>query len=147
MLNDEERLYADRPVPEGRPPVDGERLLRRSSGDRVVAGVAGGLGRYLGIDPVALRIAFVALALAGASGVLIYALLWVVIPLEQADDLVGPAAPSRDTSTAALVVGVVLVSMGTILLVERALPAVARIAWPLLLVVIGLAVLLQAAHP
>jgi phage shock protein C len=54
--------------------------LRRSSTDRMVGGVAGGLAEHLGIDALLWRIGFVALTLAGGSGVLVYLLLWVFMP-------------------------------------------------------------------
>jgi len=44
--------------------------LTRSTSDSVIAGVAGGLGRHLGVDPLAIRIAFVILAFAGGLGIL-----------------------------------------------------------------------------
>lgn len=53
--------------------------LRRSRSDRVIAGVAGGLGRYFGIDPVIVRVAFIVLALFSGAGFLLYLLGWVVI--------------------------------------------------------------------
>ncbi|MCO6435948.1 MAG: PspC domain-containing protein [Phycisphaerae bacterium] len=58
------------------------RPLRRSVHSRVVAGVCGGLGEYLGIDPVVVRILYVILSLASAAfpGALIYILLWILIP-------------------------------------------------------------------
>lgn len=46
----------------------------------MIAGVCGGLGEYFEIDPVLVRIIFVVLTLAGAAGVWIYLLLWIVIP-------------------------------------------------------------------
>ena len=55
--------------------------LRRSSTDRKVAGVCGGLGRQLGVDPNILRIAAVALALSGI-GIALYLVLWIVMPDE-----------------------------------------------------------------
>jgi phage shock protein PspC (stress-responsive transcriptional regulator) len=58
------------------------RRPRRSRNDRKVAGVAGGLGRAFGIDPVVLRIAFVVLAIFGGSGVLLYALCWLLLPAD-----------------------------------------------------------------
>ncbi|WP_198663328.1 PspC domain-containing protein [Jiangella endophytica] len=58
------------------------RSLRRSRSDRVVAGVLGGLGRRLGIDPVVLRVATVVLAIFGGVGVLLYAIGWLVVPAE-----------------------------------------------------------------
>lgn len=58
------------------------RSLRRSRSDRVVAGVLGGLGRRLGIDPVVLRVATVVLAIFGGIGVMLYAIGWLVVPAE-----------------------------------------------------------------
>ncbi|WP_046768967.1 PspC domain-containing protein [Jiangella alkaliphila] len=58
------------------------RSLRRSRSDRVVAGVLGGLGRRLGIDPVILRVAIVVLSIFGGVGVLLYAIGWLVVPAE-----------------------------------------------------------------
>ncbi|MDO3396740.1 PspC domain-containing protein [Nocardioides sp. SOB44] len=54
--------------------------LRRSSTDRHVAGVAGGLGRHLDVDPVVLRVAFVVLAFFGGAGLLLYAAGWLFVP-------------------------------------------------------------------
>ncbi len=59
--------------------------IRRSSTDKHVAGVAGGLARHLDIDPVILRVAFVVLALFGGSGLVLYAVCWVLIPEETTD--------------------------------------------------------------
>lgn len=58
------------------------RALRRSQNDRIVAGVLGGLGARLGIDPVLLRVAVAVLALFGGVGVLLYAVGWLLIPAE-----------------------------------------------------------------
>jgi phage shock protein PspC (stress-responsive transcriptional regulator) len=46
----------------------------------MLGGVCGGLAEYSGIDTLLWRVGFVALALAGGSGFLIYALLWVLMP-------------------------------------------------------------------
>lgn len=59
--------------------------IRRSTTDRHVAGVAGGLGRHLDIDPVILRVAFVVLALFGGSGLILYAVCWALIPEDTTD--------------------------------------------------------------
>jgi phage shock protein C len=55
--------------------------LMRSRTDKMIAGVAGGLAHYLGIDATIVRLGFVALALTGA-GLLLYPLLWLIMPLE-----------------------------------------------------------------
>jgi phage shock protein C len=54
--------------------------LRRSSTDRMIGGVAGGLAEYSGIDSVLWRVGLVALTLAGGAGIVIYLLLWVLMP-------------------------------------------------------------------
>ena len=66
------------PPPPPGPPVRAQ--LRRSSTDKVIGGVAGGLARYSGIDPLLWRVGFVALAFAGGTGVLVYLLLWLLMP-------------------------------------------------------------------
>jgi phage shock protein C len=54
--------------------------LRRSSTDKMVGGVCGGLAEHTGIDSLVWRVAFVGLTLAGGAGVLVYLLLWVLMP-------------------------------------------------------------------
>lgn len=58
------------------------KRLYRSRYDTVIAGVAGGLAKYFNIDPIIVRILFVALVLAGASGILIYIILWIALPID-----------------------------------------------------------------
>jgi phage shock protein PspC (stress-responsive transcriptional regulator) len=60
--------------------------LRRSRDDRVVAGVAGGLGRHLDIDPLLIRIVLGVTAFFGGAGVLVYAILWLAVPDEDAGE-------------------------------------------------------------
>lgn len=76
------------PPPPGADPADPPFYegLRRSRSDRVVAGIAGGLGHHFGIDPVLVRIGFVLLTVFGGSGVLLYLLAWLVIAKEGNDD-------------------------------------------------------------
>jgi phage shock protein PspC (stress-responsive transcriptional regulator) len=75
--------------PGGYPPQAARRLTRRTD-DRVIGGVASGLGLYFGIDPVIFRIGFVALTLAGGAGLLVYLLLWAVLPGVANDGVHGP---------------------------------------------------------
>ena len=56
-----------------------QRQIRRSSTDRWLGGVCGGLAQYLGVDSTLVRLAFVLLAMSGVSP-LVYLVLWVVIP-------------------------------------------------------------------
>ena len=61
------------------------KVLRRSSDDKMIAGVAGGIARYLGIDPVIVRVIFLVLLFTGA-GFLIYLIGWIAIPMERPGD-------------------------------------------------------------
>jgi len=56
------------------------KKLYRSLDDKKIAGVCGGLGEYFDIDPTIIRLALVALVLAGGSGVLAYILAWIIVP-------------------------------------------------------------------
>ncbi|MDI6695009.1 MAG: PspC domain-containing protein [Anaerolineales bacterium] len=60
------------------------KALRRSRQDRVLAGVCGGLGEFFGISPIWFRLAMLlALLPGGVPGLLIYIILWIVIPPER----------------------------------------------------------------
>jgi phage shock protein PspC (stress-responsive transcriptional regulator) len=58
--------------------------LYRSRTDRMIAGVCGGLARWLGWSPTVVRVLYVALSVLSAAfpGILIYLLLWIVMPQE-----------------------------------------------------------------
>jgi len=56
------------------------KKLYRSVDDKKIAGVCGGLGDYFDIDPTIIRLALVALVLAGGSGILAYILAWIIVP-------------------------------------------------------------------
>jgi len=58
------------------------RRLYRSRTDRKIAGICGGLANYFDIDPVIVRLAWVLLFFLGGSGILLYIVAWIVIPLE-----------------------------------------------------------------
>jgi phage shock protein PspC (stress-responsive transcriptional regulator) len=60
------------------PPVRPQ--LRRSGTEKMFGGVCGGLAEYSGIDPLLWRVGFVGLTLAGGAGVIVYLLLWVLMP-------------------------------------------------------------------
>ena len=63
--------------------VNQRPVLRRSRRDRVVAGVCGGLGQFFGISALWFRLGFlIALIPGGVPGLLLYFLLWIMIPGE-----------------------------------------------------------------
>jgi phage shock protein C len=119
------------------------RLLRRSRDDRVIGGVCAGLGRYLGVDPVLLRVAFVVLAIAGGGGLLLYVVSWILIPEAREGEDLGSARPST-VDTTRLIVGGTLIAIGTLLLLNLSLPRLGRFFWPLAFIAIGVAVVVQS---
>lgn len=62
-----------------KPPV---RRLYRSLRNRKIAGICGGLGDYLNVDPTLIRVLWILLILYGGAGILFYLILWVVVPQE-----------------------------------------------------------------
>ncbi len=56
------------------------RKLYRSRTDSMLGGVCSGLAEYLDADPTIIRIVFVLLALLGGHGILLYLILWVIMP-------------------------------------------------------------------
>ncbi|MFB7905150.1 PspC domain-containing protein [Kitasatospora sp. NPDC056076] len=64
------------------PPEPERPPLTRTEHHRVVAGVCGGLGRHLDIDPVVFRVVTVVLCLSGGLGLFLYGLAWLIVPTE-----------------------------------------------------------------
>lgn len=130
-----------------------ERTLRRitrSRNERVFAGVCGGIAVYFGLDPVLIRVLYVALTVLsnGVGGVLVYIIGWIVIPLETAGVAV-PYAPREPLSSrkSIVVMGAFLVSAGVISLMTPFFPAfwdVWDIRWigPVVLVLAGIGMII-----
>jgi phage shock protein C len=130
-------------VPEPPRPVE-PRRLRRSRRDRIVGGVCGGFARYLGVDPVLLRIVTVALVLSGGAGLLAYVVAWVVIPDAESDEPEG-STPSVDGHTTAIVVGAALLGLGVLLLLRQWMPMFGMgMFWPRVIVAAGVLILVSA---
>jgi phage shock protein PspC (stress-responsive transcriptional regulator) len=65
--------------------LPGLHELRRPVNDRMSAGVAAGIARYLGVDTNIVRIAFVVLAFVGGAALPLYVAGWLLIPEDGAD--------------------------------------------------------------
>ncbi len=104
------------PPPTGTPTSSGPRVsgdqmrdfdrLRRSTGDRYIAGVAGGLARHFDIDPTVVRVLLVVLTLFGGAGVVIYAAVWLFVPEEGRDQ--APIQVTGDVLRVILIVAAVV---------------------------------------
>ena len=61
-------------------PAPQVRRLTRSATDKKVAGVCGGLAEYFNVDATMIRALFLVLAVFGGSGLLIYLVMWIIVP-------------------------------------------------------------------
>ena len=125
------------------------RRITRSRRDRVFAGVCGGLAAYLGLDPVLVRVLYVALTLLSwGTGILLYVLAWMIVPLEAEGALVTPIPqdePSRRSGRR--IAGVLLVVIGLLALLSMSFGwfhffSALRLGGPIVLLVIGIILLL-----
>ena len=115
--------------------------LERSRTDRIVAGVAGGIGRHLGVDPNIVRAAFIGLSLALGFGVVVYLLTWLLAPLEEATASDAPPRRIR-TPTRGQVLGIGLVAGGLLVLLwVSGFWFGGDLGWPVVLAAIGFAIL------
>jgi phage shock protein PspC (stress-responsive transcriptional regulator) len=103
-----ERPQQEPPPPTTTPAAAGaQRRLTRSSSDRVLGGVAGGLGRYFDIDPIIFRIGFVVLTIAGGAGILAYLAAWLFVP---EDPIPGEAPVGRNKALTYAGAGVLIIA-------------------------------------
>ncbi len=61
---------------------DEPKRLKRSRQDKMIAGVCGGLAKYMNVDPTIVRLVFVVLTVFTAlfPGILIYLIMWIIVP-------------------------------------------------------------------
>jgi signal transduction histidine kinase/phage shock protein PspC (stress-responsive transcriptional regulator) len=112
--------------------------IPRSVDDRVVAGVAAGLGERFGIDPVLVRTAFVVLAAAAGAGVALYLLAWGM----SHEPRPGEAVPLRSPGGARSAVALGLIVFGLLLVLREARIWFGdTLVWPVALAGAGFAVL------
>ncbi len=66
--------------------VDKSRKLYRSSEDRMIGGVCGGLGKFFGMDPTIIRLLFVLSIFIGGGGLFVYIVALFIVPLDTDDE-------------------------------------------------------------
>src|SRR5258707_10077973 len=102
-----------------RSPSETRRLFRAHEG-RWLGGVCAGLGRYFNLSPMIYRIAFVALALAGGTGILLYVAAWLVMPEEGVEDSIAAEAIKHHRERPWLLIGVGLIGFAAIVALSSA---------------------------
>ena len=152
--------------------MEPKRLYRNTS-DKVIAGVCSGLGRYLILDPLLIRLIFVVLTLAAGGGVLAYIILWIAMPEQpviinqqensspmenQSNKQEEPARPAENPQPSNpieqkpgqrrkgnLIGGLVLITLGFLFLADEFIPNISfGDLWPVILVVIGIGLLVNS---
>ena len=86
--------------------------LQRSASDRVIAGVAGGIGAYFKIDPVLVRIGFIVLTFLGGAGPFLYLIGWLAIPREGSRSVVAAALAGDSPHRFRSLMAVALIGLG-----------------------------------
>lgn len=127
--------------------VPTRRRLVRSSDDRVIAGVCGGLAKYLGVDSVLVRIAALLLVFAGGAGIVLYIIGWIAIPDEFAEGAeITPSAAGEDRTRSVIALGLIFIALGVVFLADAIWPDFLswRYVWPIALIAIGALILLRS---
>lgn len=127
-----------------------QKKLYRSTHDRIIAGVAGGLAEYFDVDSTLVRALFVLLVFTGwGAGILLYILLAIIVPPEPSGTAKEKeihkeeSAPERRTHTKNFV-AIVLIFIGVIILVNKLFPLHFfrwDFIWPIALIFLGFFVL------
>lgn len=134
-----------------------EKKLYRNETNKMLGGVCSGLADYLDIDVTIVRVVFILMALFGLSGVLIYIIMWIVVPRQRisnygADYRVKPEPVmplpvngKRRTGNGRLIAGIVLVFLGVYFLADEFafIPFWFNIGklWPLVFIIPGILIL------
>lgn len=132
------------------------KKLFRSANDRLIAGIAGGLGNYFDIDSNVIRLIFIFLTFFGGSGIILYLILWLIIPAENTttpseqrvnenmEEMKNKA--QQFTGDSRFLLGLIILLVGFALLLSNF--GIFNFFdlfkfWPLLLIALGLAVLFR----
>lgn len=147
--------------------MEARERIYRSKSNRIIGGVCSGLGNYLNLDPVLVRIIFVVLTIFAGGGVLIYIILWIVIP-EEPIVIVQSASESKEgknvnenftegkyvqsekvevrkNSSGRILFGAILIIIGLLFLFKSIFHILDfEYLGPIILILIGLALLISA---
>lgn len=136
--------------------------LYRSRKDSIIGGVAGGIAESLNIDPIIIRIIFIVFCILWGSGFLIYAVLWIALPIEDdvkinystmedeskknkdkmVDHEISKDPVYKSKNDGNLIAGLILIALGIIFLIIRFVPRIDfGDLWPIILLAAGVAMI------
>jgi len=114
--------------------------LERNENEKIIAGVCAGVAAYLGLDPTLVRLLFLLLIPASGIGLLLYLILWIIMPVQRegeeqlkvtAYETQSAPHPQRNA-----IIGAFLILVGLYLLMQTS--QLAWLFWPLLLIGAGI---------
>ncbi len=136
------------------------KKLYRSRKNKIIGGVCGGLGEYFEVDPVLIRILFVFLTFFHGSGLILYILLMIIVPLEP---IVFTEATNNSSSNSEIneesilfktnvkksnpkkLFGIVLLVLGILLLLDNIVSFFDfELIFPIILIIAGLYLILES---
>lgn len=142
-----------------------KKKLYRSTKDKMLGGVAGGIAEYFDIDSTLIRVLFILVVFLGGSGIIAYIILWVVVPempytlpdfntssdeSYKKDNEEKPGNPFKNESeqtkdNKSLWGGLILITMGSLFLLDNYIPRFNfSDYWPLILIGVGVGLLINA---
>ncbi len=131
------------------------KRLYRHRHNRVLGGVSSGLGEYFNVDPVLVRLGFVALTLINGLGLVIYFFMWLLIPTKESQEMNGDSVLQANLNEIGQqaqqigrslgggrglgLVGLALATLGVLFLLRTFFPDLQiSLLWPLVFILIGL---------
>lgn len=138
------------------------KTLYRSSDDRYIAGVCGGLGEFFDVDPLVFRLIFLLLLFFGGGGLILYIILWILMPekaekraknlnenIKQGANKMAEEIKEKSSKegNGRVLIGVIILVVGLIFLGREFFPFLnigMDKLWPLIVVAIGVSILLKA---
>lgn len=138
----------------------GKRLFR-SSKDKIIFGVCGGLGEYFGIDSIIIRIIFILMTLGGGSGILVYLILAFLVPKddsgndgnhesrptafkEKVEQLASELKTANHNPKKISILGIIIIVLGVFLLLKELLPwkiLNMSVFWSILIILLGIIII------
>ena len=130
------------------------KKLYRSTENRIVAGVCGGIAEYFETDPILVRIIFIFISLIGAAGILLYIILWFMIPEKNSEqkkheEFVHEVKNhiQKNHHAARGVVGFFIILIGVLLLIDQFYPDLGFSKfWPILVIAFGAVIILKTEN-
>lgn len=132
--------------------MSNNKRLERDIRNKAIGGVCAGLGNYFDMDPAFWRVLFFFLFFFGCSGLLIYIILWAVMPSQKvyatSNDAMDQTFNAETTlepkkKNGNMVAGLTLIGIGALLLISRYIPEINwHTAWPILLIILGLVLII-----